>query len=245
MAETHRYWRLAFYANWSTATGTQIREIEFRATIGGADQASGGTASGSTGTTAAASLAFDNSVANSTSTHWAASHSAYAQSWIAYDFGAPVTVKQWAIAPNSVNFEPRVHGIQYSDDGTTWIEAQNDYQATWTPGSFTAFSFTDPFATGVSATTAGVLVLPGTSIGQAASAAGVYVIHGLIQVRKAVGYAVLQSAGDRIGLQKAQAYAVLNSTALVSIRKATAYAVLFDTTISTVDRRRATLCFPC
>lgn len=58
------------------------------------------------------------------------------------------------------------------------------------------------------------------------------------RIAKSVGYAVLQSAGDRIGLQKAQGYAVLDSSAVVSVRKSVAYAVLFDTTISTVDRRR-------
>lgn len=54
-----------------------------------------------------------------------------------------------------------------------------------------------------------------------------------IDVRKAVAYAVLESAGDRIAARKAVAYAVLDASVAVSVRKALAYAVLHDPSVDT------------
>lgn len=58
-----------------------------------------------------------------------------------------------------------------------------------------------------------------------------------VNVRKALGYAVLTSTGDRVAIQKALGYAVLNSSAVISVRKTVGYAVLFDPTINLSARR--------
>lgn len=63
-----------------------------------------------------------------------------------------------------------------------------------------------------------------------------------VRVAKTQGYAVITSTGDRIGLQKALAYAVLDSSIDVRVRKAHAYAVLADATVS---RRRPVIIPPC
>lgn len=47
-----------------------------------------------------------------------------------------------------------------------------------------------------------------------------------IDVRKTQAYAVLESAGDRIGLRKVVAYALMDAAAGVSVQKVVAYAVL-------------------
>lgn len=124
-AGTHSYWRIRITANVSS-NYSSISEIQFRATPGGADQASGGTASasGSYASGYEASKAFD----DSNSTQWASN--AALPSWISYQFPSPVAVQEVAIISTGAAYgdpgrseAPKTFTIQYSDDGTAWTTA--------------------------------------------------------------------------------------------------------------------------
>lgn len=119
--ETHSYWRLIM---WPTPYGgfVSIGEVEFRATAGGADQASGGTATGSINSdTSVATNAFDNNNSNHfTSTYSNSLH------FIQYEFASPVSVQQVAITSRADSVSPQINPsrftVQYSDNGTTWTD---------------------------------------------------------------------------------------------------------------------------
>jgi hypothetical protein len=113
-----RYWRV--YVDDSNTTDSffcDIAEIELRATLGGADQASGGTASASDGT---AADAFDDDSATFL-------RLGTGPGWVAYDFGALTVVRQVAIQAGDNAFRaeraPKDFKIQYSHDGSTWHTA--------------------------------------------------------------------------------------------------------------------------
>src|SRR5215207_10553644 len=92
----HSYWRLyIIQSGYGTSRGTAIglSEVEFRATVGGADQAIGGTATANSeySGTYAASKAFDDTIG----TNWATLESpAVIPGWLQYQFPAPVDVLQ-------------------------------------------------------------------------------------------------------------------------------------------------------
>lgn len=120
----HRHWRLLLRANNSDANNNAaIAEIQLRETLGGANFATGGTASASSqwdGNYSAAQ-AFDGNTGNP----W---HTAGGQgpgSWIAYDLGAGVAkdVEQVALRARSDSSSlhaPKDFDVQWSDDGATW-----------------------------------------------------------------------------------------------------------------------------
>jgi hypothetical protein len=120
----HSYWRIKITANSSGTTSMEISEIEFRATAGGADQATGGTAIANAGT---AANAFD----NSTATSWSDS-SAYPK-YIGYQFASPVVVTQVAITSGSTssNWVPNTFTVEFSDDGINWSVASAHSGQTW------------------------------------------------------------------------------------------------------------------
>jgi hypothetical protein len=120
-----RYWRLQI-----DQSGTQnstigcIAEIEFREEVGGADVTGSGTASASTSDySTTPDMAFDNNLAN----FWGQNTGAAA--WIQYDFGAgnEKWIKEYRIVGRDGNEgeiqTPQGFTLQYSADGTTWVDA--------------------------------------------------------------------------------------------------------------------------
>lgn len=120
---SHAHWRLFLMNPGDTAVS--VAEAQFRATPGGADQATGGTASASsTFSGFPASNAFD----NDTGTLWnnSASGANRRWAWLRYQFAAPVEVAEVALTMRNDGFiatAPQHFAVQYSDDGTVWTTA--------------------------------------------------------------------------------------------------------------------------
>lgn len=120
---SHLYWRYVFMAADTPSNAACIAEGQFRATVGGADQASGGTASASSIFSGSyiASNAFD----NNNTTLWSAAN-ATGYSWLQYQFSSAVNVAEIAIISRHDGFQTTSPGelaIQYSDNGTLWTTA--------------------------------------------------------------------------------------------------------------------------
>lgn len=135
----HAWWRLNITAK-NGSTVVAVGELEFRATVGGADQANGGTASASgtfSGFTPGG--AFD----NTGTTAWASASSALPQ-WIAYHFTAPVVVKQILVMSRdsgASDQNPTAWDVQFSDDGTTWTTAwSNTTASAWAANESRTFN---------------------------------------------------------------------------------------------------------
>ena len=112
------YWRIRFPDGNFNASYLTIAEIEMRATEGGADQCSGGTA---TASTADASGPAANAFENSTGGYWATTSGNAVNSWIRYQFPAPVSVSEVAITSFTTFREaPRSIVVEYSNDGSSW-----------------------------------------------------------------------------------------------------------------------------
>lgn len=116
----HRYWRVFVTQNAGHATNTQIDEVEFHATVGGADITGSGTpidgGSGALigGTTVAGAFDNDNNAG------WG--RSSATNVWIGYDFGSPVSVAEFLIRSDNTAFNtaPQSFSLDWSDDGSTW-----------------------------------------------------------------------------------------------------------------------------
>lgn len=129
------HWRLNVSAG-NDASFVKIAEVELRRSGGSADQAIGGTASASSGM---AGQAFD----DSNSTNWNAG--APAQT-LAYEFSAPVAVKQVAITAGntaaSAADAPKDFTLEYSDNGSDWTSAGEVTGETgWSAGEQRLFNF--------------------------------------------------------------------------------------------------------
>jgi hypothetical protein len=129
----HAYWRIHVTAN-NGSSNVAIGEIEFRADIGGADQATGGTPTASSSLGGfPASNAFNN---DGGSTFWVGGA---ATGDIQYHFTTAVQVQQVQITSRGDGFTsdaPRTFAIQYSDDGISWGTAWSIPDDTgWTAGS--------------------------------------------------------------------------------------------------------------
>lgn len=141
----HRYWRMLIPTN-DGGTISAASEIEMRATPGGADQCTGGTAfgeDGGFGGAGAVANAFDNN--NSTNYFGATSTD---NSNIGYDFGSGndkvVAEITWRNRGDSAaNQAPTNIFVQYSDDNTNWTTAWAVIgQTGWTLGQ--TRTWTDP-----------------------------------------------------------------------------------------------------
>lgn len=119
----HRYWGLLVTARPGSGNGVSIAEVEMRATSGGADQCSGGTASGLSSAGQVPANAFDNNDA----TVWYYGSVPAGGLLLSYDFGSAVTVAE-VILRNAavgstypgVTYGPAACWVQWSDDGTAW-----------------------------------------------------------------------------------------------------------------------------
>lgn len=125
-----RYWRVLILETvdgGDTTSVASIQEIEMRATPGGADQASGGTALSSS--EASGTFADDNAFDDgSASEAWVSATGGYGTQWIGYDFGSAVEVQQVAISKRTDNASghdeaPIYAEVQRSDDGSAWTRA--------------------------------------------------------------------------------------------------------------------------
>jgi len=179
-------WRLA---NITTVDGTTaaIGEIEMRATTGGADQCTGGTASASdyllSSATYAPDKAFDN---DAVGTFWH-SHSIY-PAYIQYDFGSSVVVTEVSIARRYASTgdvqAPSAFDVQYWN-GSSWTTAWSvTGQGSWTGSIGETRVFTQP-VTGYTLTAAvGSYAITGTAAAplagrSLAGAVGSYTIAGV------------------------------------------------------------------
>lgn len=120
-------WRLNISANNGRST-LQIEEIELRATAGGSDQCSGGTADASSeyNATYSAEKAFD----NSTSTYWATA-SGVTSAWIEYTFTSAVSILEYEIVASSTDGAPKAWTLEYWN-GSSWVVAdQRDDEVYW------------------------------------------------------------------------------------------------------------------
>ncbi len=129
-----RFWRIFCDTNNGDASFTQIGEIEFRATSGGADQTSllssdttstlGRTVYSVTGGGAEAWRAFDNTTGT-----WVATGTT--NQYVGYIFTAPVLVAEVVITCPTPARAPNNFKIQYSHDGSTWTSAKTLTGQTW------------------------------------------------------------------------------------------------------------------
>ena len=133
----HAYWRINVTAATSAGNYCTIADIQMRASAGGANQCSGGTASADSFYSAGydASKAFDGVA----TTNWTSTGAVYPH-WIQYAFSSPVSVAEVAIQVASgtygtVNESPKDFTIEYSDNGASWLVAK-----TIIAGTFWAFS---------------------------------------------------------------------------------------------------------
>jgi hypothetical protein len=113
-------WRLKVRTA-NTLGAVDAAEIEFRATPGGADQATGGTAFATSfyGAGYEPAKAFD----NSTATEWVQGGISEYDPAIGYQFAAPVTVQQVAYRARTgwPTHTPQAGDVQFGDDGVSWI----------------------------------------------------------------------------------------------------------------------------
>lgn len=115
-------WRINITGSYSTDTyKALLGEVEFRATVGGEDQANGGTASASSQSTAPAG-AFD----NSTSGFWTSASTAELPQWVSYTFTSPVTVAEVLLTSGATSVRaaraPSAFTVDYSTDaGASWV----------------------------------------------------------------------------------------------------------------------------
>jgi hypothetical protein len=117
----YRYWRLNITASQDESDYLGIAEWELRATIGGADQITGGTVSTSSNH---ASYPASQAVNNNSSDIWL-TESGVTAATLTYDFGAgnEVAVAEYSIqvaAPALNGRSPKSWTLEYSSDGTTW-----------------------------------------------------------------------------------------------------------------------------
>lgn len=134
----HKYWRLVCHAS-TASDGLNIYEMEMRATVGGADQCSGGTASDSYHySTSDASKAFNNSNSDAWQVETPASHP---DVYIQYAFASPVVVKELAILRVNAGL-PSWFTFYASDDDVTYTPVLSVANAQYTVAlnSFQAFA---------------------------------------------------------------------------------------------------------
>jgi len=137
----HRYWRVLGYSFGANGDGSAAT-IEFRAEVGGADQAGSGVADQSSFWSSSynGEKCFD----GDPSTLWAAAGSTGGGSWVSYDFGTPVVVLEVLLQARSGTWANQCFQegeIQYSDDNTTWLSAiPIPLQSAWASSEIRVFS---------------------------------------------------------------------------------------------------------
>lgn len=137
----HLYWRLRFpHGNVGAVSDFLIiREIEMRATVGGADQCTGGTAFASSdlgGGSWVPANAFDNS-----SAEWSTTSGQDVNSHIGYQFASPVVVEEFTVQVSTdANLVPRSLVLEYSDNGTNYTPVAEATLLSWTSTEIKTFA---------------------------------------------------------------------------------------------------------
>lgn len=141
----HRYWRLYITANNGDVSACSITELEMFTSRGGANVATGGTASANNfRASMPPAEAFDANyfdVTGTTGSTWGTlSCVANETNWIQYDFGAGndkgiVGIKMSARVSPFQTQTPKDFVVQYSDDGVTWANAWDVINANGWTGS--------------------------------------------------------------------------------------------------------------
>lgn len=121
----HRYWALLVTARPGTGNGVAIAEVQMRATPGGANLATGGTASGTNNVGHPPANAFDGNGA----TEWRDGNTSASGGSVrlSYDFGSAVDIAEVLVttpgagsAYNGATYGPAACWVQWSDDGVVW-----------------------------------------------------------------------------------------------------------------------------
>lgn len=139
----HLYWRLNFSANNGAPSNVALAELALHTTVGGVNQATGGTASATNALGGyPAAYAFD----GNPSTLW----DAYTGPpvWLAYQLPSPLSIVEYvvtyrndAVYPDA----PKAWTFEYSDDGTNWtVAATVTGQTNWTLGQSRTFAVSTP-----------------------------------------------------------------------------------------------------
>ena len=144
----HRYWRLKG-TKAGSFTGGALGEIEFYDTVGGSSIATGGTAAaGSEAFGGTAEQAFDGDKGGLS--FWAGDSGAVdaGTSWLSYDFGSDVDIKEFEITARSSGNSNQVWdewNLEYSDDNIVW-EVIQDFidNSSWTSSESRKFEVTLP-----------------------------------------------------------------------------------------------------
>lgn len=214
----HKWWRINVLAQ-TPGNALALSTIEYRASVGGADQAfgSGGVATASsTYSIFVASRCFD----NDHNTLWSALNAVTptVPQWVTFEFPAPVAIDQVAIAARNdstvVGGNARDFNVEWSDDGVTFtIEWVERGYTTW--GNSEVKLFNRP-------TTLRATKLPA------------YAVTGPLPVRvrahKVLSYGVLGTGTPGlVGATKIVAYGVLQMVAALRATKINAYLVTRET----------------
>lgn len=140
----HKFWRIVISRNNGNAY-TTLSEVQMRATVGGADQCTGGFASCSGMGDPAwnADKVFD----DNGSTFWA--QQVQSGAWVMYEFASPVDVAEYTLSPtpdgSSLAQSPKSFTLEFSDDGINWGFADaRTGQTGWTLGEVRAFTVSMP-----------------------------------------------------------------------------------------------------
>jgi len=113
-----RYWRLNWSENAGNASYTGVAEIQFRESIGGPDETTGGVSDAET------SLSGSDNAFLATGDYLTANGSPIG--WLSYDFGSgnDKSIVEYTIAPhNSNSVQPMAWILEYSSDNTNWTTA--------------------------------------------------------------------------------------------------------------------------
>lgn len=137
---TYRFWRVRIpHTAVPSATYVELRELEFRTSVGGADAANGGQplASSIFSTTYPAWNAFNNSTADT----WASTTYTSGSQWVGYLFPASVALAQivWSNY-SSTTAAPSEFFVDRSDDGVTWTQTNVFSGLSWTSDEVKTFN---------------------------------------------------------------------------------------------------------
>lgn len=145
-SSSHRYWRVLVDDINNTWQYINLSEAQFRATSGGSDLTSGGSAivSGSIGGSPA------NLYDDDTGTLWASNPGGDGNVWFGYDFGVgnENNITEIAITTGDSDTTPQDFSIQYSDDNSSWTTVWSvTGETSWTNGETRVFTAPSPNST--------------------------------------------------------------------------------------------------
>lgn len=136
---TYRFWRVRVPSTAVPATYVELRELEFRTSVGGANAATGGQAisSGNYSLSYPPWRGFD----NNTTTTWASAIYTSGDQWLGYLFPASVSLAQilWRNY-SSTTAAPSQFFVDRSDDGVTWTQTNAFSGLTWTSDEVKTFN---------------------------------------------------------------------------------------------------------